>query len=95
MFLTALELYMARRPNKDPRSNTSTPEHVEHGLQIAKHEGVGPALAVMQETGVPRQVAVRVLASPSYIRSKERRMTANYHSGQVAGWDKPTENYDE
>ena len=46
---------------------------IERALQIARREGVGPALAFMEEVGVSRQIALRVLASPTHIRSQERR----------------------
>lgn len=64
---------MSRRPATDPRNDVSTAEQVEQALHIVKREGVGPALAFMETAGVPHLIAVRVLASPIYIRSRERR----------------------
>lgn len=64
---------MSRRPISDPRRNTLTAQHVDHALQIVQREGIDLALFFMETVGVPRQVAVRVLASPKFIRSGERR----------------------
>lgn len=64
---------MSRRPATDPRNNMPTSEHIERALQIVKREGVGPALAYMEEADVDRQTALRVLASPTHIRLTERR----------------------
>lgn len=64
---------MARR-GPDPRSNTTMAEQVDHALRIARCSGVGPALEVMLTVGVPRQVALRVLASPAHHRRHDRRI---------------------
>lgn len=64
---------MSRRPDTDQRNDTPTAEQVESALKLAKREGIGPALAFMEEVGVPRCIALRVLASPAHVRSKERR----------------------
>jgi hypothetical protein len=64
---------MSRRPATDPRNDVSMAEHVEQALQIVKREGVGPELAFMETAGVPHLIAIRVLTSPTYIRSRERR----------------------
>jgi hypothetical protein len=64
---------MSRRPETDQRNDTPTAEQIERALYIAKREGVGPALAFMEESGVSRHIALRVLASPDHIRTKERR----------------------
>ena len=64
---------MSRRPDTDQRNDTPTAEQIERALGIAKREGVGPALAFMEESGVSRCVALRVLASPDHIRLQERR----------------------
>lgn len=64
---------MSRRPTSDPRRNILTAQHVARALQIGQREGIDPALFFMETVGVPRQVAVRVLASPKYIRAGERR----------------------
>jgi hypothetical protein len=64
---------MSRRPISDPRRNVLTAQHVDHALQIVKREGIDPALIFMETVGVPRQVAVRVLASPIFVRAGERR----------------------
>lgn len=67
---------MSRRPETDQRTDTPTAEQIERGLHIAKREGVGPALAFMEESGVSRQIALRVLASPNHFRLQERRATS-------------------
>lgn len=64
---------MSRRPETDQRNDTPTAEQIERALHIARREGVGPALAFMEEAGVSRRVALRVLASPHHIRLQERR----------------------
>jgi hypothetical protein len=64
---------MSRRPETDQRNDTPAAEQIERALYIAKREGVGSALTLMEESGVSRHVALRVLGSPSYIRSQERR----------------------
>ena len=64
---------MSRRPSSDPRRNILTAQHVAHALQIVQREGINPALFFMEAVGVPRQVAVRVLASPVFVRAGERR----------------------
>jgi hypothetical protein len=64
---------MSRRPETDQRNDTPTAEQIERALHIVKREGVGPALAFMEEVGVSRHIALRVLASPAHVRSQERR----------------------
>ena len=64
---------MSRRPETDQRTDTPTAEQIERALHIASREGVGPALAFMEESGVLRQTALRVLASPNHFRVQERR----------------------
>lgn len=75
-FLT-LELPMPRQSTKDPRRNTSMAKYIDEALQLVNYEGMGQALTFMETVGVPRQVAVRVLGSPVYSRSKERRARMN------------------
>ena len=67
---------MSRRPLNDPRRNTLTAQHIDHALRIVQREDVGTALSFMETVKVPRQVAVRVLASPRFIRCGERRARA-------------------
>ena len=64
---------MSRRPETDQRNDAPTAEQIERALHIAKREGVGPALTFMEEVGVARHIALRVLASPDHFRSQERR----------------------
>ena len=72
-FFNYSQQQMSRRPETDQRNDSPTAEQIECALEIAKREGVGPALAFMEEVGVSRHIALRVLASPSYSRSQERR----------------------
>jgi hypothetical protein len=64
---------MSRRAETDQRIDTPTAEQIERALYIAKCEGVGPALAFIEESGVSRQIALRFLASPNHFRLQERR----------------------
>ncbi|WP_143067982.1 hypothetical protein [Duganella sp. CF517] len=50
------------------RKNSDTTHQVEQALNIARLEGIGPALDFMQQAGVDRQVAVRVLTGPGFRR---------------------------
>lgn len=50
------------------RRNSDTTHQVEEALKIARLEGIGPALDFMQQAGVERQVAVRVLTGPGFRR---------------------------
>ncbi|USX11928.1 hypothetical protein NHH88_19750 [Oxalobacteraceae bacterium OTU3CAMAD1] len=50
------------------RRNSDTTRRVEEALNIARLEGIGPALDFMQQAGVERQVAVRVLTGADFRR---------------------------
>lgn len=50
------------------RKNSDTTHRIEEALNIARLEGIGPALDFMQQAGVERQVAVRVLTAPGFRR---------------------------
>ena len=50
------------------RKNSDTTRQIEEALNIARLEGIGPALDFMQQAGVDRQVAVRVLTGPGFLR---------------------------
>lgn len=62
-----------RRSSDEPRTNDSLTSTVQRGVELTKIEGVGPGLAFMEEAGVPRPVALRVLGSPENCRHGERR----------------------
>ena len=50
------------------RKNSDATRQIEEALNIARLEGIGPALDFMQQAGVDRQVAVRVLTGPGFLR---------------------------
>jgi hypothetical protein len=74
----------SRRPETDQRNDVPTAHQIERALNIVKREGVGPALAFMEEVGVSRQIALRVLASPDHIRAQKRRASEVSNSTRVA-----------
>jgi hypothetical protein len=50
-----------------------TARSVEEGLKRCRRDGVHPALQFMEQAGVPRSVALRVLCSPAYFRKQDAR----------------------
>lgn len=48
------------------REDTLRANTVEHALVIVQRDGVGPALDYMTVSGIPKQVALRVLTDPAY-----------------------------
>ena len=54
------------------RADWKTAQCVETGVQVSLADGVTEALEFMLESGVPRQVAVRVLSAPRFIRHRRR-----------------------
>ena len=64
-------------PSKnDARTDMATAKSVEEGLKRCDQDGIYPALLFMEQAGVPRSVALRVLCSPEYFRQKERSTMA-------------------
>lgn len=53
---------------------------VETGVKVSMADGVTPALEFMLECGVPRDVAMRVLAGPRFGRHAPREQPARQAS---------------
>jgi hypothetical protein len=69
---------MSRR-GIEPRNNTVLTEHIDRALNLARRDGIGPALDFMLHAGVPRPVALRVLSAPELQRIRDRRGTGSGH----------------
>ncbi|OON63601.1 hypothetical protein B0920_09635 [Massilia sp. KIM] len=67
---------MSEQSRNDARSDVSTAGRVEQGLAVCARHGLDPALTYMEQAGVPRDVALRVLCSPRYYRQADRRRQA-------------------
>jgi hypothetical protein len=67
-----MEERMAESSN-EVRTDVVTASHVEQGLALCMQQGVNPALQFMEQRGVPRPVALRVLCSPEHFRKRDRR----------------------
>lgn len=52
----------------EARIDWRTAQCVDRGVKVSMADGVTPALEFMLKCGVPRQVAVRVLAGPRFGR---------------------------
>jgi hypothetical protein len=68
-----MEERMDARKDNDVRTDVMTARSVEEGLQRCRRDGVHPALQFMEQAGVPRSVALRVLCSPAYFRKQDAR----------------------
>ena len=66
---------MVEQSRKEARTDTITAGQVDEGLKLCARYGVHPALLFMEQVGVPRQVALRVLCSPQHFRQRDRRRT--------------------
>jgi len=64
---------MSEHGRNDARKDRATAQIVDAGLHICGQHGVNPALDFLEEAGVPRPVALRVLCSPDHFRKRERR----------------------
>lgn len=64
---------MAEQSRNDARNDLVTARQVDEGLKLCARYGVHPALLFMEQVGVPRQVALRVLCSPEHFRQRDRR----------------------
>ncbi|HEX8604068.1 MAG TPA: hypothetical protein VF774_15585 [Pseudoduganella sp.] len=64
---------MAERGTKRSRADTTTAARVEDALKMVEADGIHPALEFMQQAGVPREIALRVLCAPQFHRHGERR----------------------
>ncbi|MFC0251874.1 hypothetical protein ACFFJK_08240 [Massilia consociata] len=64
---------MAEQGNNDARRDVATANYVDEGVKLCRRYGLHPALLFMEQVGVPRPVALRVLCSPSHFRQHDRR----------------------
>lgn len=64
---------MAEQSRTDARTDAITAGQVDEGLKLCERYGIHPALLFMEQVGVPRQVALRVLCSPQHFRQRDRR----------------------
>lgn len=64
---------MAEQRRNDARTDFVTAQQVDEGLKLCSRYGVHPALLFMEQVGVPRPVALRVLCSPHHFRQRDRR----------------------
>jgi len=67
---------MAEQSRNDARTDLTTASQVDEGLKLSARYGIHPALLFMEQVGVPRQVALRVLCSPQHFRQRDRRRMA-------------------
>lgn len=67
---------MAEQSRNDARTDVVTAGQVDEGLKLSARYGVHPALLFMEQVGVPRMVALRVLCSPDHFRQRDRRKCA-------------------
>lgn len=64
---------MVEQSRNDARTDFVTAGQVDEGLKLCTRYGIHPALLFMEQVGVPRQVALRVLCSPEHFRQRDRR----------------------
>lgn len=71
------------------RSRPLEAQYVETGIDIARSEGVGPALDYMLSHAIPKDVALRVLADPNFQRhfADRRRWTRRAEDLSMQGSD--------
>lgn len=68
-----MEERMAEQTRNDARTDGATAHFVDEGLTLCTRYGLHPALLFMEQVGVPRTVALRVLCSPDHYRQRDRR----------------------
>ena len=66
---------MTDADTNDVRKDRVMAARVDAGLHICSEQGLHPALQFLEQVGVPRPVALRVLCSPHLFRQRERRRT--------------------
>lgn len=76
---------MAEQRGNDVRTDLATAERVEQALRLVARQGIDPALAFMEQAGVPRGVALRVLCSPRHVRQRDRRAAARPRCASARG----------
>ncbi|GGX88610.1 hypothetical protein GJV26_10655 [Massilia dura] len=52
----------------EARADSRMAQCVDTGVKVSMADGVTPALEFMLKSGVPREVAMRVLSGPRFIR---------------------------
>ncbi|QNA89103.1 hypothetical protein G4G28_12580 [Massilia sp. Dwa41.01b] len=67
---------MTEFDKNDVRRDRVMAARVDAGLHICSEHGLHPALQFLEQVGVPRRVALRVLCSPELYRQRERRKSA-------------------
>jgi hypothetical protein len=70
-----MEEQMLEQTGNDARTDVVTAGQVNEGLKLCARYGIHPALLFMEQVGVPRTVALRVLCSPDHFRQRDRRRT--------------------
>lgn len=70
---------MVEHSSNDARTDVVTAGRVEEGLKLSARYGLHPALLFMEQVGVPRPVALRVLCSPDHYRQRDRRRLPRPH----------------
>jgi len=64
---------MAEQGRNDARRDAGTAHFVDEGVKLCTRYGMHPAMLFMEQVGVPRAVALRVLCSPDHYRKQDRR----------------------
>ena len=75
---------MAEQSRNDARHDLTTAHFVDEGLKLCSRYGLHPALLFMEQVGVPRPVALRVLCSPNHFRKQDRRRMPRLRQGEQA-----------
>lgn len=76
---------MAEPSKNDARTDVMTARRVDEALNLSMQQGIDPALRFMEQVGVPRAVALRVLCSPEHFRKQDRRRSARPRRAAQAG----------
>ncbi|TWI67324.1 hypothetical protein IP91_01437 [Pseudoduganella lurida] len=64
---------MVDRGTTRSRADAAMAARVEDALKIVEADGIHPALEYMEEAGVPRDIALRVLCAPNFHRHGDER----------------------
>ncbi|QGZ40950.1 hypothetical protein IP92_03746 [Pseudoduganella flava] len=63
---------MDKQLNDEPRADWRMACCVATGVRLSRADGVTQALEFMVRSGVPRDIAVRVLSGPRFARDRDR-----------------------
>lgn len=80
---------MAEQSEKDARTDLITADKVSEGIEVCTQHGVHPALVHMEDAGVPRHVALRVLCSPRHFRTRDRRRASRIMRSTIVAGTEP------